>query len=358
MSPLAPSVKLSTRLYSARIILVMLLVLAVLVVIVAVIEPRFFMKYNLQNVGKRLAILAIFAIGGSLAIISAGIDLSVGSVIGLVGVLLPLLIMVHDVPVWQALILVLLLGTLLGVFHGVLIAKFNLQPFIVTLCGLLAYRSIARTITVDMTQGFQNMHAELRQLAIGTLGDVCPIADYWRFVMHIPIVKHVMLFVQDIPIVVYLMLVVAIAVGIFLHMSVWGRHLYALGQNEEAARYSGINVSRLKIVAYTISGLLAAVAGVIFALDTNTVQPSDAGKMYELYGIAAAVLGGCSLRGGEGTIVGIVVGATILTVLRNLIILAGLSTYIEDALIGGVILSMVIMDEVVKRRAAGRATAT
>ena len=320
-------------------IIVMLVVLAILIAIVGYKQPNFFSAYNLQNNGKRLALLSIYAIGGSLAIITAGIDLSVGSVIGLTAVLMPLLMMTSHVPftddlvpVWIALPFVLLLGAVLGSIHGVLIAKLNLQPFIVTLCGLLAYRGIARGITGDMTQGFQEQHQVLRQLAIGTF-------------LHIPIV-------------LYIMVGIAVAVGIFLHGTVWGRHIYALGQNEEAARYSGINVDRLKIVAYTISGLLAGVAGVIFALDTNTVQPSDAAKMYELYGIAAAVLGGCSLRGGEGTVVGIIVGATILTVLRNLIILADLSTYIEDALIGGVIISMVIIDEVVKRRAAGRATTT
>jgi len=322
---------LRSSLYSARMLFVMLFVLVVLIIIVGIKQPNFFSEYNLQNNGRRLALLSIYAIGGALAIITAGIDLSVGSVIGLVGVLLPLLIMNHGLPVWEALLLVLLVGTGLGIFHGILIAKFDLQPFIVTLCGLLGYRSIARTITGDMTQGFQDKHEALRQLAIGTF-------------LHIPIA-------------IYLMVAVAIVIGIFLHGTVWGRHLYALGQNEEAARYSGINVDRLKIVAYTISGLLAGVAGVILALDTNSVQPSDAGKSYELYGIAAAVLGGCSLRGGEGTVIGIIVGATILTVLRNLIILAQLSTYIEDALIGGVILVMVTVDEVVKRRSASRTAA-
>jgi len=309
-------------------IVIMLFVLAILIVIVSTIQPKFFTEYNLHNNGRRLALLSIYAIGGSLAIISAGIDLSVGSLIGLIAVVLPLLITGHETPIAEALVLVLALGIALGLVHGLLIAKFNLQPFIVTLCALLAYRSLARTITADMTQGFGEAHEGLRQLAIGTF-------------LHVPIA-------------VYLMVAVAAAVGIFLHGTVWGRHLYALGQNEEAARYSGVAVDRLKIAAYTISALLSAIAGILLALDTNSVQPSDAGKSYELYGIAAAVLGGCSLRGGEGTVVGIVVGATILTVLRNLIILAGLSTYIEDILIGAVILGMVTIDEIVKRRTAGR----
>jgi len=330
MTQLAARSSWRDRLQSARMILVMLVVLAALIAYVSYNHPRFLSEYNLQNLAKRLALLSIYGIGGALAMITAGIDLSVGSVIGLIGVFLPLLIVGKEMPVWQALVLVLLLAAALGLVHGVLIAKFNLQPFIVTLCALLAYRSIARTITQDMTQGFGAAHETLRQLAIGT----------W---LHVPLA-------------LYLMLGVALVIGIFLHLTVWGRHLYALGQNEEAARYSGINVDGLKIVAYTISGLLAGVAGVLLALDTNSVQPSDAGKSYELYGIAAAVLGGCSLRGGEGTVVGIVVGATILTVLRNLIILRGFSTYLEDALIGAVILGMVVLDEVMKRRAGRRTT--
>ncbi|MCX8035463.1 MAG: ABC transporter permease [Candidatus Sumerlaeia bacterium] len=313
------------RLQSARMILIMLLVLAVLIAYVSYSHPRFLSRFNLENLGRRVALLSIYSIGGSLAIIAAGIDLSVGSLIGLVGVLLPLLLVGHEMPVWQALPLVLALGAALGLLHGVLIAKFNLQPFIVTLCALLAYRSIARTITRDMTQGFGASFEGLRQWAVGT----------W---LHVPIA-------------LYIMLGVALVVGFFLHATVWGRHLYALGQNEEAARYSGIAVDRLKIAAYTISGFLAGVAGVLLALDTNSVQPADAGKSYELYGIAAAVLGGCSLRGGEGTVAGIIVGATILTVLRNLIILRGFSSYIEDALIAAVILGMVVVDEIIKRRA-------
>jgi len=340
--------------YEARRIAIMLLVLIALVGLGYLLNPEgfnFFSKTNLQNNGRRVALLSIYAMGGALAIITAGIDLSVGSVIGLTGLLLPLLLMEwhiprteHLFPVWLALPLVLLVGAALGFFHGILIAKCNLQPFIITLCGLLVYRGIARAITRDSTKGFGASHEALRNFAIGRLKDVVPLAR------PVPIIG-------DVPLAVFLMLAIAVAMGIFLHMTVWGRHLYALGQNEEAARHSGISVDRFKIVAYMLSGLLAGVAGVLYALEINSVQPSDAGKGYELYGIAAAVLGGCSLRGGEGTVVGVVVGAIVLTVLHNLINLTNLSTFIEDAVIGAVILGMVTIDEVVKRRAARRTTA-
>jgi ribose transport system permease protein len=330
---LTSSGRLGAVLVSSRMTIVMLLVISVFLTIASWKVPNFYGQVNLQNNARRIAILSIYAIGGALPIIAAGIDLSVGSLIGLTGTILSLLLVGQGMPIAEALPLVLALGAALGLLHGVLVAKFNLPPFIVTLTGLLAYRSIARTLTKDYTVGFTAEHEPLRQLAIG----------FWGYV----------------PIIGVIMLGIAALVGIFLHGTVWGRHLYALGQNEEAARYSGVAVARLKIVAYTVSALLAAVAGILLALETNAIQPSDAGKSYELYGIAAAVLGGCSLRGGEGTVFGIIVGAAVLTILRNLIILSKLfpevSTFVEDALIGAVLLGMVVIDEIVKRRAAGRA---
>lgn len=347
--------------YEGRMILVMLIVLVVLIAVIGSREANFFSNFlserNLQNNGRRVALLSIYAMGVALTIITAGIDLSIGSIIGLVAVLFPMLIVKGGVPLLLVLPIVVLVGAGLGVVHGVLVAKLNLQPFIVTLCGLLIYRGVARGITEDMTLGFGTEFEGLRLLANGTLGEVMPISEWVPFLTRVPVVSHLVGFIEAIPIVILIMLVIVSVVGVFLHGTVWGRHLYALGQNEEAARYSGIDVTYLKVAAYTISGLLAGVAGVIYALEYNAVQPSEAGKMYELYGIAAAVLGGCSLRGGEGTVIGIIVGAIILTVLRNLIVLARMSTYTEDALIGAVILAMVIVDEVVKRRAASRAVA-
>jgi len=322
---------LRATLQSSRMILVMLIVLAVLVGIVCWNQPGFYSSINLQNIGKRVGIWAIFAIGGALPIIAAGIDLSVGSIIGLIAVLLPMCIVDHGLSVWQAVPLVLAIGAAIGVAHGLLIARLNIQPFIVTLAGLLIYRGVARTLTEDRTKGFGIDHEAFRQLAIGAY--------------------------YEIPIALFVMLGIALVVGVFLHGTIWGRHLYALGQNEEAARYSGIRVERLKIVAYTLSALLATAAGILVSLDVNGVQPSDTGKSYELYGIAAAVLGGCSLRGGEGTVVGVIVGTVVIVILRNLINLTQISTYIEDAMIGAVILGMVVIDEVIRRRAARRTTA-
>ncbi|MFC1759233.1 ABC transporter permease [Planctomycetota bacterium] len=139
-----------------------------------------------------------------------------------------------------------------------------------------------------------------------------------------------------------------------MNKTVWGRYMLALGRNEAAARYSGINTSQVTVIAYVICTVLAAIGGMIFALDSNSVAPSSFGNWFELYAIAAAVLGGCSLRGGEGGIVGVVIGTALMQTLYNLIVLMKISDTLEHAVIGAVILIGVIADEVVRRVVAKR----
>lgn len=297
--------------------------LLAMIILLAIISPQFSKVNNLQNNIRHFSLLAIFSIGVGFVIISGGIDLSLGSIIGLSGVLLGLLLMKHGVPPLWGISLILLLCLLLGLFHGYMVARLNIQPFIVTLCGLLIYRSMARFITEDQTQGFGISFEGLRFLATG------------RFL--------------GLPIPFYILLAVITITWIFLHHSVYGRHLYALGFNEEAARFSGIDTARLKAGAYVISAFLAGVAGILYALDWNTIQPANAGVAYELYAIAAAVLGGCSLRGGEGTVIGIVIGAAIIQILNNGSSLLGISDFLRDTIIGLVILLGVTADELVKR---------
>ncbi len=308
------------------------LLIAVLI-LTAVLEPRFLTAYNLQNTIRWTALFGIISIGAAFVIITGGIDLSVGSLIGLVGVLLPMMLIKMGWSVPLSLIMVLLVSLAIGVLHGLLITKVRLQPFVVTLCGLLFYRGFARWLSGDQTQGFGNQFDGLRQLAIGRI----QITD--AFGIPMPFV---------------VLVVLALLAGFFLNYTVWGRYLLALGRNEEAARYSGINTQRMIIVAYVISSVTAGIGGVLFALDVNSVQPAVHGNFYELYAIAAAVLGGCSLRGGEGTILGVVIGAAVMRVLYNAINILGIPTQLEFAIIGAVILLGVITDEVVKRVAANR----
>ena len=153
------------------------------------------------------------------------------------------------------------------------------------------------------------------------------------------------------------LLVVAVLAAVFLNRTIYGRYMLALGRNEEAARYSGIATDRMTIIAYIICSGLAGLGGMLFVLDVNSAQPVDFGNFYELYAIAAAVLGGCSLRGGEGTILGVIIGAALMQVLRNMITLATTHSNIEFAIIGAVILFGVIADELVKRYAVKRRAA-
>ena len=149
-----------------------------------------------------------------------------------------------------------------------------------------------------------------------------------------------------------LMLIIGVVMWVVLHRSVYGRYLLAVGRNEEAARYSGINSRLIIASAYVLSGLLAGIAGVVFAFYTNSISPSSHGNFYELYGIAAAVLGGCSLRGGEGSIIGILIGAALLQVLQNLVNLLGIPSSLNFAVMGAVILLGVIADQLFARRSA------
>jgi ribose transport system permease protein len=137
---------------------------------------------------------------------------------------------------------------------------------------------------------------------------------------------------------------------VLIHRSVYGRYLFAVGNNEDAARYSGINASRISASAYIICGLLTGIAAVIFAFYTNSVSPSSHGNFYELYGVAAAVLGGCSLRGGEGSIIGILLGTALLQVLQNLVNLLGIPSSLNFAVMGAVILLGVLADQLLKQR--------
>ena len=146
------------------------------------------------------------------------------------------------------------------------------------------------------------------------------------------------------------------AAATFLNRTIWGRYLLALGRNEEAARYSGIAIERMKILAYVICSGTAGLGGILFALDVNSVQPAGQGNFYELYAIAAAVLGGCSLRGGEGSILGVIIGAAVMRVLYNAINVLCIPTQPEFAIIGIVILTGVIADELIRRIAARRST--
>jgi len=297
-------------------------------------RQSFLSAFNQENLLRRTALFGIIGVGVAFVIITGGIDLSIGSVVCLIGVGFPWLAVQMDQPLWLALLLALVVSLLIGLTHGILITKMKLQPFVVTLCGLLIYRGITRGFTNDQTAGFQSELKGLRWLANGEI----PITESF-----------------GLPVPCLILALVAALAGLFLNRTIYGRYLLALGNNEEAARFSGINTDRMTILAYVICSLLAGLGGLLFVLDTNSAQPVDFGNFYELFAIAAAVLGGCSLRGGSGTIIGVIIGTALIQLLRNMITLVDeIPQNIEFAVIGFVILAGAIGDEVAKRIIAGR----
>ncbi len=299
--------------------------LAVLIIVVGAVvylrNPLFLSPINLGNTANLIGLFGLFAIGQGFVIMTGGIDLAVGSMIALLGVLFVDMVGKFGVPWPLAILITLGLGALMGLAHGILITRLKMQPFVVTLCGLLIYRGLARGYTGEATAGFPfgASYPELEWLTLGRSFGV--------------------------PHSFFAMLLVAAIAWVVLHRSVFGRHLYAVGKNEDAARYSGVRTGRVITAAYVISAVLAAVAAIYFAMFTKSVQPSSHGNFYELYAIAAAVLGGFSLRGGEGSIVGVVLGAVLLQELQNLVNLLGIPSSLNFAVMGGVILAGVLADQ-------------
>jgi len=310
----------------------LLVLILVVGAVVAMINPRFISPVNLANTANLVGLFGLFAIGQGFVIITGGIELSVGSVIALLGVLFVDLIANTGAPWPLAVLLMLALGLLIGLTHGLLITRMNMQPFIVTLCGLLIYRGVARFYTADGTAGFG-------------FGQSFPWLE-WLTTGRTMGVPHSF----------FAMLVVAAIMWVVLHRSVFGRHLYAVGKNEEAARYAGVPTGRVIVAAYVICAVLTAIAAIYFAMYTRSIHPASHGNFYELYAIAAAVLGGFSLRGGEGSIVGVVLGAVLLQVLQNLVNLLGIPSSLNFAVMGSVILIGVLADQQIdayrQRRAA------
>lgn len=305
-------------------------------------NPDFLGQSNAMNLLRQISMLAIFAIGISFVIIQGGIDLSIGSVIGLTGVLIAKLSSPAlgglGYSLWIGIPVALGVALSFGLLQGLLITRLGIQPFIVTLGGMLFLRGVSQTIAEGGTLSLGG--SPLLKLANGGLlqyGDD-PLLPY--------------------PFLIFLA-VLAIA-GYVLHLTVFGRYMYAIGGNRDAAEYSGINVRRVETSTYVISAGLGGVAGVCYAAYIGQMS-QQVGIAYELYAIAAAVLGGCSLRGGEGTVLGVVIGSAVMRVIDNGINMFQMR-YIDAEgqrriwrldpnwtfiIIGGVILVAVVLDQVV-----------
>jgi len=284
------------------------------------LTPYFLTVSNLLNVVEQTSINAIVAVGMTFVIVSGGIDLSVGSIVALSGVVLGTALQsAHALPV--SLLLAFATGVACGLTNGALISWGSLPPFIVTLGTM----SIARGAALLYTEGrpVSGFGPGFRSLATGRIGFV--------------------------PAPVILMAAVYLAANFVLTHTTFGRYVYAIGGNEEATRLSGVAVRFHKTMMYGVSGLTSAVAAVILTARLNSAQPI-AGIMYELDAIAATVIGGTSLMGGEGTLGGTLVGALIMGVLRNGLNLLGVSSFLQQIVIGGVIVVAVLLDTVLKRK--------
>ena len=294
--------------------------LVVLCVVLWALTPHFLTLPNLLNIAQQTSINAVVAVGMTYVILSGGIDLSVGSIVALSGVALGLTLQGgHSTAV--AVLAGVAVGTACGLLNGSLVSWGGLPPFIVTL-GMM---SIARGAALLVTEGrpVSGFDAGFRSLATGQIGFV-----------PAPVVVTAAVY--------------AIA-HLVLARTTFGRYVYAIGGNEEATRLSGVSVRLHKTVIYGVSGLMSAVAAVILTARLNSAQPI-AGMMYELDAIAATVIGGTSLMGGEGTLLGTLVGALIMGVLRNGLNLLGVSSFLQQIVIGGVIVGAVLIDTMLKRQ--------
>jgi len=301
-----------------------LLILLAMALFLSLYTDTFLTSTNIFNILRAFSWIAISAFGECMVIITAGIDLSVGSVMGLSG-LASAMLLVQGVNVPVAVLGGLLTGLGVGFLNGLMITKGRLPPFIATLGTLLMARGLWYGITGgwpvrELPLAFRNLGQY--DIPIGGLGVPSPLI---------------------------FMLLCAVITSIFLTRTVWGYRIYAVGGNETAAALSGINTARVKMMVYSLCGFLTAIGGVLMTARLGVAAPTAA-QGYELDVIAAAVVGGTSLSGGEGTILGVLIGAAIMQVLRNGLVLVGVSAYWLQAVQGLVIVVAIMLDQLRKRR--------
>lgn len=299
----------------------LLLAFVVMVIVLALISDRFLTPSNIINVLRQISVNAIISFGMTVVIIGAGIDLSVGSLLALVGVAVALLATGAGLPVWIALLLALVIGVLLGSVNGLFVGYAGVAPFIVTLAALTIFRGSALVLTDGRP--------------VSGLPPIFSQIGYGSFL--------------KLPVPVWLMLGVLLITYVLLRHTALGRAVYAVGGNAEAARLSGIPVRRTLTFTYAFSGLTTAVAAIVLTGRLNSAQPT-AGVMFELDAIAAVVVGGTSLFGGRGSVFGTLVGALIIGVINNGMNLLNVSGFYQQIVKGGVILAALLIDRALSRR--------
>lgn len=293
----------------------MVLILIVIFVVMSVARPDTFKtEDNLFNLLKQISLISIIAIGQTFVLATGGIDLSVGYSLGLAGIVMTKLFTL-GINSWTAIILGLLTSVLIGFINGLIITTFNLPPFIVT----LGMANVARGLTYIITKGFP---IALENEFVWNLGN-----GYWG----------------PVPIMAVVMIVLVIISAYLLDRTRFGTRVIAIGGNETAAMLSGINVKKYKTMVYTLTGLLAGIAGVIMVGRLNAGNP-NAGLNFDTDSIAAAVVGGTSMAGGDATMVGTLLGALLLGVIKNALVLLNVNMYWQTVVVGGIIIVVCIFD--------------
>lgn len=285
--------------------------------LVFTLSSKYFLTVdNVLTVALQSSIIAVIAIGQTLVLITGGIDLSVGATIGLSGVCVSIF-MVNGIPVILACIFAIMIGSLVGAINGGLIVYGKLPPFVVTLGSM----SITRGLALLITNGIP----------------VSKLPKAFAFI------GNGTLFMVPVP--VYIMITLTIIFHFMLTKTSLGLHIYSTGSNIQASKLAGVNTKKVIILVYLFSGMLAAIAGIIFASRVISGQPT-AGASYELYSVASSVIGGTSLSGGEGIVSGTLIGALIIGILRNGLNLVGVSAFLQEVLIGVVIITAVFLDRI------------
>ncbi|MBR0397084.1 MAG: ABC transporter permease [Eubacterium sp.] len=296
-----------------------LLVLIVLCVLLSIAEPAFHSFANFINILQQVTVYAVLAVGVNIVIFTGGIDISVGSVVAFTGIVMGKIIVEAGLPSIVGIIAALAIGLGCGLFNGIMISKFKLQPMIATLAMMSMARGAAYTIADGNT--ITGYSAGFRFIGSGTIPGT------------------------QIPVQIIFMILLYILFYYIMKYRRFGRYIYSIGGNEEATRLSGINVTKYKTMAYGISGLCAGIASVILTAKLNSAQ-STAGLDYEMDAIASCVIGGTSLLGGSGSVWGTFVGAIIMIVIRNGLNLLNVSSNLQKLVIGVVILIAVLADAI------------
>lgn len=297
-----------------------LIPLVFFVILLSFLSPQFLSFSNISNVLRQGAVYAVMAVGMTFVIITGGIDLSQGSLLPIVCIVVSMVLKNGEGSMALAILLGLTAGAVSGLINGVMVAYINIPPFIMTLGMMNVLRGAALLITDAAS--VETRYEPFRFIGTGTF--------------------------LNIPIPVYVFILVAVIGHIILTFTATGRYVYAIGSNKEAARLSGVNTKRVTIFVYVVSGVCVAIGSILYIARLGAAQPI-AGQSYEMESVAATIIGGTSIMGGEGGVIGSILGAIVMSIIKNGMVLLGLSTYWQQIVLGIIIVVAVVMDLMRKR---------